>query len=93
VLDNLVKLHIECECWVSERDGGSYDRLKPKKLKNVIQPQAIPSVLMISHLTLGYNFNQPVNNLPPTLTHLTIKNKFNKPVDKLTYTHSTHTRK
>jgi hypothetical protein len=35
-----------------------------------------------THLTLGYNFDQPLDNLPPTLTHLTTERNF-KHVDKI----------
>jgi FNIP Repeat len=44
---------------------------------------------MLTHLILGENFNQPVDNLPSTLTYLTTGHAFNQPVDKLppTLTH------
>lgn len=39
----------------------------------------------ITHLTFGDRYDQPVNNLPETLTHLTfeITSSFNQPVDNL----------
>jgi FNIP Repeat len=46
---------------------------------------------LLTHLTTGKYFNQPVDKLPPTLTHLTTGYSFNQPVDKLppTLTHLT----
>lgn len=38
---------------------------------------------MLTHLTVGNNFNQPVDKLPPKLVHLTTSDSFNQPVDKL----------
>jgi hypothetical protein len=35
----------------------------------------------LTHLTTGYNFNQPVDKLPPKLTHLTVGDHFNQLVD------------
>jgi hypothetical protein len=37
----------------------------------------------LTHLTFGYKFNQPVDNLPKGLTHLTFGYYFNQPVDNL----------
>jgi FNIP Repeat len=43
------------------------------------------------NFTTGRDFNQPIDQLPPTLTHLTTSHYFNKPVDQLppTLTHLT----
>ena len=45
----------------------------------------------ISKKIIKSNFNQPVDNLPCTITHLTFGYRFNKPVDNLpcTITHLT----
>ena len=37
----------------------------------------------ITHLTLGGQFNQNIDNLPQTITHLILGELFNQPVDKL----------
>ena len=37
----------------------------------------------ITHLTFSYEFNQPVDNLPPNITHLTLGHNFNKTIDNL----------
>jgi hypothetical protein len=39
--------------------------------------------LRLTHLTFGWNFNQPVYHLPSSLTHLEFRGNFNHPVDRL----------
>jgi hypothetical protein len=46
-----------------------------------IKPKKYPSNL--THLTLGHNFNQSIDNLPNLITHLTLGYNFNQPIDKL----------
>jgi hypothetical protein len=37
----------------------------------------------ITYLTLGHNFNRPVNHLPKNVTHLKFGYKFNQSIDNL----------
>jgi hypothetical protein len=48
--------------------------------------QTMQNLAKLTHLTTGYAFNHPVDDLPPTLTHLTTGDSFDQPVDKLPLT-------
>lgn len=45
-------------------------------------PSFPPSCQLILFFFVG-NFNQPVDNLPPSITHLRLSNKFNQPLKSL----------
>ena len=46
-------------------------------------PLHLNSYGLLTHLTLGDDFNQPLGNLPSSLTHLSFGESFNQPVDEL----------
>ena len=61
----------------------------PKHLKKIIFlstfTESIDDIIpnCITHLTLGNEFNQPINNIPKSITHLTFGENFNQAINNL----------
>lgn len=49
--------------------------------------KSLDGVIFPSSLTLGQNFNQPIDNVifPQSLTHLTFGSEFNQPIDNVKF--------
>ncbi len=50
---------------------------------NELDENIIKEISKYKHLTLGDDFNQPIDNLPNSITHLTFGSYFNQSVDNL----------
>jgi len=81
----LIEQHSIVDHKVAEQFAGSISiKYRSATVECVDQLETLPPTL--THLTFGYWFDQPLDNVtfPLTLTHLTFGNWFNQPLDNVT---------